>query len=113
VLLRLGELIAFAETSATLAGRAAAAAEGSLPEKADRRFDAAGLAAVSRVFARDAALKVAEEGVRWVCGAADPATARQLLAGLPLDEVRAAQAGLLADMDAVADVIYDRSTSAR
>ncbi len=49
--------------------------------------------------------------MRWVCGAADPATARQLVAGLPLDEVRAAQAGLLADMDAVADVLYDRVTA--
>jgi hypothetical protein len=30
---------------------------------------------------------------------------------LPLDQVRAAQAGLLADMDAVADVLYDRVSS--
>jgi hypothetical protein len=29
---------------------------------------------------------------------------------LPLDRVRAAQAGLLADMDAVADALYDRTT---
>ena len=43
-------------------------------------------------------------------GAADPGAAGQLVAGLPLDAVRAAQAGLLADMDAVADVIYDRVT---
>ena len=47
--------------------------------------------------------------MRWVSGAADPGAAGQLLAGLPLDEVRAAQAGLLADMDAVADVLYDRA----
>jgi hypothetical protein len=61
------------------------------------------------VFARGAALKAGEEGVRWVCGAADPATTAQLLAGLPLDAVRASQAGLLADMDTVADVLYDRT----
>ncbi|HVN11994.1 MAG TPA: acyl-CoA dehydrogenase family protein [Kineosporiaceae bacterium] len=109
VLLRLGELIAYAESSAALVRRAVAAADGRSPAKADRRFDAAGLAAISRVFARDAALKVAEEGVRWVSGAAEPAAATQLLSGLPLDDVRAAQAGLLADMDAVADVLYDRS----
>jgi alkylation response protein AidB-like acyl-CoA dehydrogenase len=108
VLLRLGELIAYAESAAALVRRAVAAAEGALPDKADRRFDAAGLAAVSRVFAREAALKVAEEGVRWVSGAAEQDASAQLLAGLPLEAVRAAQVGLLADMDAVADVLYDR-----
>ncbi|HET7534753.1 MAG TPA: acyl-CoA dehydrogenase family protein [Nocardioidaceae bacterium] len=108
VLLRLGELIAYAESAGALVRRAVAAAEGTLPDKADRRFDATGLATISRVFARDAALKVAEEGTRWVSGAAEPGASAQLLAGLPLEAVRAAQAGLLADMDAVADVIYDR-----
>jgi alkylation response protein AidB-like acyl-CoA dehydrogenase len=109
VLLRLGELIAYAEASAALVRRAVAAAEGRLPEKADGRFDAAALAVVSRVFARDAALKVAEEGARWVSGAAEPQVAEQLLAGLPLDDARAAQAGLLADMNALADVLYERA----
>ncbi|MGZ4601965.1 MAG: acyl-CoA dehydrogenase family protein [Kineosporiaceae bacterium] len=108
VLLRLGELIAYAESSAALVRRAVAAADGRSPAKADRTFDASGLAVISRVFARDAALKVAEEGVRWVSGAAEPGAAGELLAGLPLDDVRAAQAGLLADMDAVADILYDR-----
>jgi alkylation response protein AidB-like acyl-CoA dehydrogenase len=108
VLLRLGELIAYAESAAALVRRAVAAASGALPDKTDRRFDAEGLAAISRVFAREAALKVAEEGVRWVSGAADPGASRQLVAGLPLEAVRAAQAGLLADMDAVADVLYER-----
>ncbi len=109
VLLRLGELIAGAEGAAALVRRAAAAASGTLVEKADRRFGAAGLALVSRVYAREAALRAAEEGVRWVSGAADPGTSTALVAGLPLDQVRAAQAGLLADMDAVADVLYDRA----
>ncbi len=113
VLLRLGELIAYAEAAAALVRRAVAAAEGGLPEKGDRRFDATGLAAVSRVFAREAALKVAEEGVRWVSGAADPGAAAQLVGTLPLEQVRAAQAGLLADMDTVADLLYDRSTPDR
>ena len=108
VLLRLGELIAYAEAAAALVRRAVAAADGQLPEKADRRFGPEGLATVSRVFAREAALKVAEEGVRWVSGAADPGAAGQLVASLPLDQVRAAQAGLLRDMDAVADLLYDR-----
>jgi alkylation response protein AidB-like acyl-CoA dehydrogenase len=69
ILLRLGELIAYAESAGSLARRAARMAEGKLNEKANQRFDAAALAAVSRVFAREAALKVGEEGLRWVTGA--------------------------------------------
>jgi alkylation response protein AidB-like acyl-CoA dehydrogenase len=110
VLLRLGELIAHAEGAATLVRRAAAAADGSLPEKTDRRFGADALAVISRVYAREAALKVAEEGVRWVAGAADAGSAVPLVDDVPLDLVRAAQAGLLADMGAVADVLYNRVT---
>ncbi len=113
VLLRLGELIAYAETAASLARRADAAARGELPEKADKRFDADGLATVSRVFAREAAQKVAEDGVRWVAGALPPGDpALSALAGaLRLDAVRAAQAGLVADMDHLADVLYARTAS--
>ena len=53
VLLRLGELIADAEGAGCFAGRAAAALDGALPEKADHRFGPVALAAMSRVFARD------------------------------------------------------------
>jgi alkylation response protein AidB-like acyl-CoA dehydrogenase len=105
VLLRLGELVAYAECAGALARRAEAAAAGALPDKADRRFEPAALAAVSRVFARDAAHKVAEEGLRWVAGAG---TSTDLAAALPLDRVRAAQTGLLADMNLVADALYGR-----
>ena len=107
VLLRLGELVAHAEAADALVRRAVAAAEGTLPEKADRRFDAAGLAAVSRVCARDSATAV-QEGARWVWGAADADVVARLAADLPLERVRAAQAGLVADLDAVADALYDR-----
>ena len=107
VLLRLGELIAYAECAGALARRARAAAAGVLPEKSDARFDAAALAAISRVFAREAALKVAEEGLRWVAGAG---SGSDLAAALPFDRVRAVQAGLLADMDRVADALYRRET---
>src|SRR5437588_1209489 len=65
VLLRLGELIAYAESAACLARRADAAAADALPDKADRRFDADALATISRIFAREAAQKVAEDGMRW------------------------------------------------
>jgi alkylation response protein AidB-like acyl-CoA dehydrogenase len=113
VLLRLGELIAQAEGAASLVRRAAAAADGSLPDKGDRRFAPDVLAVISRVCAREAALKVAEEGVRWVCGAAAPGSAVPLADDLPLLRVRAAQAGLLADMDQLADALYDRVTPDR
>ena len=69
ILLRLGELTAYAECAGSLARRAALAAEGKLNEKANRRFDAQALAALSRIFAREAAMKVATEGLRWVIGA--------------------------------------------
>ncbi len=112
ILLRLGELIAFAECAGSLARRAALMAEGKLEEKASRRFDAAALAALSRVFAREAALKVAEEGLRWVAGAGGVSDAEMALfeTGLGLPAVHQAQAGLISDMDYVADVLYGRTT---
>jgi len=114
VLFRLGELIAHAEGAACFAGRAAAALDGKVPEKADHRFDAITLAAMSRVFARDAAQKVAEEGLRWVIGAGSAPSGPVGSAGTPfetslgLDAIHAAQAGLVADMNHVADALYGR-----
>ncbi|GAA2208063.1 hypothetical protein GCM10009850_035210 [Nonomuraea monospora] len=108
VLLRLGELIAYGEAAGSLARRAAAALDGTLQEKAERRFEPTALAAVSRVFARDAAMKIAEEGARWVLGALPDGEAAGL-DGLRAEETRAAQRGLLADMDLLADVIYGRA----
>jgi len=107
VLLRLGELIAAAEGAGCFADRAAAALDGELPEKADHRFDGDALAAMSRVFARDAAQKVACDGMRWVTGAAS-ASGAPLLSSLRVDAACAAQQGLIADMDRVADVLYGR-----
>jgi alkylation response protein AidB-like acyl-CoA dehydrogenase len=69
ILLRLGELIALAECAGSLSSRAARLADDKLNEKANRRFDATALATLSRIFAREAALRVAEEGLRWICGA--------------------------------------------
>jgi alkylation response protein AidB-like acyl-CoA dehydrogenase len=105
VLLRLGELIAHAEGAGCFAGRAAAALDGALPDKADHRFDPPALAAMSRVFARDALHKVACDGLRWVIGAGGAAG---LQTSLGLDAITAAQAGLVADMDQVADALYGR-----
>jgi len=109
VLLRIGELVAYAESAAALARRAAAAAAGEeLSPKVDHRFDAAALAALSRVFARDAAMKVGSEGLRWVIGAAaegalDPAAVAR---GIGIERIEAGQAGALDDMAGVAAALY-------
>ena len=111
ILLRLGELIAYAETAACLARRAARMADGKLNEKANGRFDATALAAMSRIFAREAALKVGEEGLRWVSGAGgvDDADMPAFETSLGLPAIHRAQTGLISDMDFIADVIYDRA----
>jgi alkylation response protein AidB-like acyl-CoA dehydrogenase len=112
MLLRLGELIAFAECAGSLARRVALASEGRLNEKSDRRFEIAALCALSRTFAREAALKVAEDGLRWISGAvtlAEPKMA-EFEAALGTAKIHRAQAGLLADMDLIADVLFDRAT---
>ncbi len=111
VLLRLGELIAYAESAATLARRAALKAEGRLNEKANERFDAAALAAISRVFAREAAMKVAAEGARLVigCDAVSEAERPAFEAALGVPAIHGAQAGLISDMDYIADVLYGRA----
>jgi alkylation response protein AidB-like acyl-CoA dehydrogenase len=111
VLFRLGELIAWAEAAGSLARRAAATGIGRLPEKADRRFDSEALAAISRVFGCEAALKVATEGVRWVASA-EGGDATGLEAALAFPAILRAQAGLLADADRVADELYGRRPSA-
>ncbi|MFL6152328.1 MAG: acyl-CoA dehydrogenase family protein [Ornithinibacter sp.] len=108
ILLRLGELVAEAEGAAALTRRAAAAMEGRLPEKAEKTYDAAALTLISRVAARNAAAKVAEQGLRWVSGAAEPGASGALAAALPMEAVRAAQSGLLADLDALAAAVYSR-----
>ena len=66
------------------------------------------------MFARDAALHVAWGGLRLVRGAGGAEDSRlpDLEAALRLHEVAAAEAGGIADMDAVADVIYGRSGGA-
>jgi len=109
ILFRLGELIAYTEASGSLARRACAAVEGRLNPKAQTRFDAGALAAMSRVFAREASMKVAAEGLRWIGGAAG-AAAGELEKKLGASAIYRAQAGVLQDMDYVADVLYGRAT---
>ena len=111
ILLRLGCLIAQAETAARFAERAATAAADRLHENADRRFAPATLAAMSRVYAREAALAVGIDGARWVTAAAGDARGTSDPA-LGLDSIYAAQAGLLEDMDLVADAVFGRTAPA-
>jgi alkylation response protein AidB-like acyl-CoA dehydrogenase len=94
VLFRLGELIAYAETAANFAERAAVApstASGLEPQT---------LSAMARIHARDAILKIATEGLRWGIGAGQ--TDPGLASALHLETALAAQAGLVEDMDGVA-----------
>jgi acyl-CoA dehydrogenase len=110
VLLRLGELISYAECAGSLARRAALMADKKLNEKTNQRFDATALAALSRIFAREAALKVAEEGLRWIAGAAgvNESEIPAFEGSLGLPAIHRAQAGLISDMDFIADVLYGR-----
>ena len=111
VLFRLGEIVAYVECAGALARRAAAAAAGTLPDKADARFSADDLATISRVFAREAAVRVALDGTRWVLGAAEPGAidASGFDAAIGTKAIEQAQTGLIGDMDRVADVLYGRN----
>jgi alkylation response protein AidB-like acyl-CoA dehydrogenase len=110
ILLRLGELIAYSECAGSLARRAALMAEGKLHEKANDRFDAIALAAISRIFAREAALKVAEDGLRWIsaAGCVNESEMTTFESALGISAIHRAQTGLIADMDYVADVLFNR-----
>jgi alkylation response protein AidB-like acyl-CoA dehydrogenase len=111
ILLRLGELIAYAESAGSLSTRAALMAESKLNDKASRRFDATALSAIARIFARQAADKAAAEGLRWIagCGGVSDAEMAAFEARLGLPAIHRAQAGLVSDMDYVADVLYNRA----
>jgi alkylation response protein AidB-like acyl-CoA dehydrogenase len=110
ILLRLGELIAYAECAGSLSRRAALRAEGRLHEKANQRFDAEALGKIARVFAREAALKAATEGLGLIVGAGGVSDleipAFETALGLPA--IHRAQAGLISDMDGITDALYGR-----
>ncbi len=113
LLFRLGSLIADVEAAGALARRAVAMGAGKLPPKAVERLDLGGYQAASRVFAREAANRVAVEGMRWVLGSAEPGTldAAALAHNAELDAIERAQPGLLSDMDAVSAATYARVQS--
>ena len=94
VLFRLGELITYAETAAVFSERV-----GSQPSQAVP-MNGATLQAMARIHARQAALKVAADGLQWCIGSgqSDP----HLADSLRLPAIYQAQAGLIEDMDLVA-----------
>ncbi|HEU5402997.1 MAG TPA: acyl-CoA dehydrogenase, partial [Terriglobales bacterium] len=110
VLLRLGELIAFAECASSMCRRATRFAAGNLAEKTNRRFNATAMSAMARIFAREAALKIAADGWRLVVGAGGVTDSEMAAAEarLKIGNINRAQVGLLADMDYIADVLFDR-----
>lgn len=107
---RLGELISKTEAAAVFARRAAALADGTLNPKADRRFKPDALAAASRAFARETAHAVALDGLRWVLGAGGvpPNELAAFQNAVRLNAILAAQDGLLADYERVAEAVYQR-----
>jgi alkylation response protein AidB-like acyl-CoA dehydrogenase len=94
VLFRLGELVAQAEGAAVFAERVAKAPTTAI------KLPPATLAAMARVFAREAAARVAFDGARWAvaAGQTDPG----FLGSIDWAEVLAAQAGAIEDMDVIA-----------
>ncbi len=94
VLFRLGELIAYAETAAIFSERVASHPTHAIP------LDVPTRQAMARIHAREAALKVGAEGLRWAIGAGQ--TDPNLAGSLNLPAIYQAQAGLIDDMDFVA-----------
>jgi alkylation response protein AidB-like acyl-CoA dehydrogenase len=111
VLFRVGELASYVEGAAAFCRRAARAEMNERNPKSPNRFDAKTLATMARIFAREAAQKVATDGVRWVIGAqpAGAAEVASLEANARLSDVYASQAGLIDDMNQVGDALYERS----
>jgi alkylation response protein AidB-like acyl-CoA dehydrogenase len=99
VLFRLGKLVALAETAAIFAERVS-----SKPTKAIG-LEMEARQALARIYARDAALKIAAEGLQWSIGAgqADP----NLANSLNLPGIYQAQAGLIEDMDFTAQKLIE------
>ena len=91
----LGRLICAAETAWNFSIAAAA------PKYSETiRFDREGWQAMARIFAREAALNTAAQGLALVLGAAD--AAGNLADAVNMEAIQAEQKGMIADMDLVA-----------
>ena len=95
VLFRLGELIAYAETAAVFAERVQSHPTEAIP------LDVPARQALARIHAREAALKVAVDGLRWTIGAGQ--TDPDLANSLNLPAIYQAQTGLVEDMNYARD----------
>ncbi len=99
VLFRLGELVAKAETAAIFSEKVTAYPSEASPLPLPARQ------ALARIYARQAALDIATDGLRWALGAGQ--TDPHLPELLHLPEIYQAQAGLIADMDCAAGLINE------
>jgi alkylation response protein AidB-like acyl-CoA dehydrogenase len=97
VLFRLGEMIAQAESAAIFAERVVDHPTEAIPLSVPLRQ------ALSRIFARQAALFVATAGLQWTVGAGQ--TDPQLASAIDLPAIYQAQAGMVADMDCAAEML--------
>jgi alkylation response protein AidB-like acyl-CoA dehydrogenase len=95
VLFRLGEMIAYVEGAALFAERVVQKPTEAIPLTIPNRQ------ALARIFAREAAMKVATEGPRWTTGAGQ--TDPNFITSLNLPALYYAQSGLIADMDFAAE----------
>jgi alkylation response protein AidB-like acyl-CoA dehydrogenase len=110
ILLRIGEWVAWVECAGSLARRADRAADGTLNEKADKRFDADALTILSRIYAREAAMKVGQDGLKWILGA-DTLSSSEIAEfenTLNLSAIYQTQSGQVDDMDSMCKVLYSK-----
>ncbi|MCB8965648.1 MAG: acyl-CoA dehydrogenase family protein [Ardenticatenaceae bacterium] len=97
MLFRLGEWVAWAETAATFTARVTSHPTSAIPLTTETRQT------LARIYARQAALKVAADGLQWAIGAgqSDP----NLANSLNLPAIYQAQAGMIADMDCAVEAL--------
>ncbi|MCA9974626.1 MAG: hypothetical protein KC413_02715, partial [Anaerolineales bacterium] len=97
MLFRLGEWVAWAETAATFTARVTSHPTSAIPLTTETRQT------LARIYARQAALKVAADGLQWAIGAgqSDP----NLANSLNLPAIYQAQAGMIADMDCTVEAL--------
>jgi hypothetical protein len=97
-----------AESAAALARYAAAyPPESSSSLRYPSYATPAAVQAMSRIYAREAAMRIATEGLRWIQGSQDENVSGDLATALNMAAVYQAQRGLLADTDRVAQAIRD------
>jgi alkylation response protein AidB-like acyl-CoA dehydrogenase len=108
VQMRMGEWIAYAEGAESLARRAIRIASGNGHPKTHLQHSADVLLAMSRINAREVALKVGMEGIRWTGGASGltQSELKEYEARIGLFDLYAAQNGILEDNEMVREALY-------